>query len=99
MLELGEKSVRFHKEVGNKVFACGVDILVTLGELSKWIARGAKEKGLENSSIVSFEHRREATEFLSENLKQGDLVLVKGSRKMKLEDLVEDLKRAHVDQD
>lgn len=98
MLELGEKSARFHKEVGNKVFDCGVDILVTLGELSKWIAQGAKEKGLKNSSVMSFEDKEQAMEFLSKILKEGDLVLVKGSRKMKLEDLVQGLKRVHVDQ-
>jgi len=45
---------------------------------------------------MRFENKKEATEFLNKNLKQGDLVLVKGSRKMKLEDLVEELRRVHV---
>lgn len=98
MLELGEKSAKFHIEVGNKVYDCGVNLLVTVGKLSKWIAQGAKEAGLKNCSVISFEDKKKATEFLSENLKEGDLVLVKGSRKLKLEELVENLKRAHVNQ-
>jgi len=96
MLELGEKSQSLHQEVGNKVFDCGIDILVTVGGLSKWIARSAREKGLDNSSITSFEHKAEVSTFLRENLKPGDVVLVKGSRKMKLEDVVESLKKVYV---
>jgi len=98
MLELGEKSAVLHKEIGNIVFDCGVDILITLGKLSKWIARGAKEKGLRNSSVKDFQDKKKAMEFLNEILKDGDLVLVKGSRKMKLEDLVQGLKQVHIDQ-
>jgi len=96
MLELGEESKKLHKKLGYKVFDSGVDLLVTVGRDSKWIAQGAIEKGLENSSVMRFENKKEATEFLNKNLKQGDLVLVKGSRKMKLEDLVEELRRVHV---
>ncbi len=98
MLELGEQSAELHKAVGNKVSDYGVDILVTVGELSRWTARGAKEKGLKNSSLVCFDNKKDVIGFLSENLKEGDLVLVKGSRKMKLEDLVESLKRVYVGQ-
>jgi UDP-N-acetylmuramoyl-tripeptide--D-alanyl-D-alanine ligase len=98
MLELGKRSENFHKEAGNKVFDYGVDILVTVGNLSKFIAQGAKEKGLKNSSVISFDDKKNAIEYLCQNLKEGDLILVKGSRKMKLEDLVESLKRAYVNQ-
>ena len=96
MLELGDKSQSLHQEIGNKVFDSGVDILVTVGELSKWIARAAREKGLDHSSITSFEHKAEVSAFLRENLKPGDVVLVKGSRKLKLEDVVEGLRKVYV---
>ena len=98
MLELGEKSEALHRELGERVVESRIDLLITVGQLAKWIGQGAKEKGLENSSNKSFEHKAEAIEFLRENLKQGDLVLVKGSRRMKLEDLVEDLRKIYVNQ-
>jgi len=97
MLELGEESQTLHQAVGEKVFDCGVDILVTVGKNSKWIARAARERGLNSSSITSFEDKTEVSSFLRENLKEGDLVLVKGSRKMKLEDVVESLKKVYAD--
>ncbi len=98
MLELGEKTQTFHRELGNKVAKSGIDILITVGKLAKWVGQGAEGKGLEKDSIKSFEDKREAIEFLRENLKGGDLVLVKGSRRMKLEDLVESLRKIYVSQ-
>jgi UDP-N-acetylmuramoyl-tripeptide--D-alanyl-D-alanine ligase len=98
MLELGEKTQTFHRELGDKVAKSGIDILITVGKLAKWIGQGAEEKGLEKDSINSFEDKIEAIEFLRENLKAGDLVLVKGSRRMKLEELVENLRKVFVSQ-
>jgi UDP-N-acetylmuramoyl-tripeptide--D-alanyl-D-alanine ligase len=98
MLELGEKSETLHRELGERIVESKIDLLITVGKLAKWIGRGAKERGLENSSNKNFEDKGKAIEFLRENLKEGDLVLVKGSRRMKLEDLVEDLRKIYSNQ-
>ena len=92
MLELGEKSIDFHLEVGRKVAQFGVDLLVVVGELAHFIGQGAKEAGMNSGDILTFENNQKVSFYLLENLKEGDLVLVKGSRKMKTEEVVLSLK-------
>jgi UDP-N-acetylmuramoyl-tripeptide--D-alanyl-D-alanine ligase len=95
MLELGEKSYEFHKKVGEKVKECGVDYLYTLGELASGFAQGAGEKGLLKENIFSFQNKKELLEKLLEFLRPGDLVLFKGSRRMKMEEIVEGIKKLY----
>lgn len=95
MLELGEKSYEFHKKVGEKIKECGVDYLYTLGELASGFAQGAEEKGFIKKNIFSFKNKKELLEKLLEFLRSGDLVLFKGSRKMKMEEIVEGIKKLY----
>jgi len=92
MLELGEMAEYFHLEVGRKAACLGVDLLVVVGELAHFIGEGAKEAGMNSNNILTFENNQEVSLYLLENLKEGDLVLVKGSRKMKTEEVVLSLK-------
>ena len=92
MLELGEKSIDFHLEVGRKVAQFGVDLLVVVGEFARLIGEGAKKAGMSSHDILTFENNQEVSYYLLENLNEGDLVLVKGSRKMKTEEVVLSLK-------
>jgi len=92
MLELGEKAMDFHLEVGRKVAQGGIDLLLVVGELARFIGEGAKEVGMSSNNILTFENNQEVSFYLLENLKEGDLVLVKGSRKMKTEEVVLSLK-------
>ncbi len=92
MLELGEKAIDFHLEVGRKVAGLGVDLLVLVGKLARLIGEGAKEAGMNSKDIQTFESNQQVSFYLLENLKEGDLVLVKGSRKMKTEEVVLSLK-------
>jgi len=92
MLELGEKASDFHIEVGRKVAQCGVDLLLVVGELARFIGKGAKEAGMSHHNILTFENNQQISFYLLEKLKEGDLVLVKGSRKMKTEEVVLSLK-------
>lgn len=82
MKELGEETLRFHYEVGEYASLRQVDILVTLGELGKEIARGAKEHGI--SHTASFLDMEEMISYLKELLQPGDCVLFKGSNSMGL---------------
>jgi UDP-N-acetylmuramoyl-tripeptide--D-alanyl-D-alanine ligase len=92
MLELGEEEMNFHLELGRKAAQSGVKLLITVGDLAKFIGEGAREGGLNASDVISFENNQKVILYLLENLKEGDLVLVKGSRKMRTEDIVFSLK-------
>jgi UDP-N-acetylmuramoyl-tripeptide--D-alanyl-D-alanine ligase len=92
MLELGEKTFDYHFELGKSVVESGADILLTVGKLSFTIGQGAKEHGMSPEKILAFDNNEKVSSYLAENIKAGDLVLIKGSRKMKLEEVVLSLK-------
>jgi UDP-N-acetylmuramoyl-tripeptide--D-alanyl-D-alanine ligase len=92
MLELGEKAEDYHKEMGRKAAQLGVDRLLVVGKLAQLIAEGAKEAGMSSRQVQRFENNQEVGSHLLHNLKDGDLVLVKGSRKMRTEEVVLTLK-------
>lgn len=88
MLELGNISEEAHREVGREVVNLGIDYLFVVGERSRDIARGAKEAGMSEDKIYHFPFTMEAGLFLQERLQEGDIVLVKGSRGAKMEQVV-----------
>ncbi len=95
MFELGAEEERGHKQVG--AYAAGIGgltYLITVGELGKFIAQGAREAGIDGEKIFSFTNTSEAVDFLNDNLPAGAWVLVKGSRGMKMERVVEGLLKA-----
>lgn len=89
MLELGEHAERAHLEIGELAAEQGIDRLVTVGEASRWIAEGATRRGL--TEISSFEKSSNVAEALKPELRPGDIILVKGSRGMTMEVIVEGL--------
>lgn len=91
MLELGEKSKHFHREIGKLIPQSDIDLLLTFGNLSEFIAQSAKDSNMNKTKILSFSDRGEVISYLSKNLCDGDLLLVKGSRKMELEKVVDAL--------
>jgi UDP-N-acetylmuramoyl-tripeptide--D-alanyl-D-alanine ligase len=92
MLELGEKTLDYHFELGKSVAESGIDLLLTVGKHSPAISQGAKQHGMNPERIFAFDNNERVSSYLLENLKAGDLVLIKGSRKMKLEEVVLSLK-------
>ena len=86
MLELGDFSQQGHYQVGQYAREKGVDVLVGIGPLSKEIVAGYGEGGL------WFETNQQAIDYLKETLREGDAVLVKGSRGMKTDQIVAALK-------
>jgi UDP-N-acetylmuramoyl-tripeptide--D-alanyl-D-alanine ligase len=93
MLELGEKEIEYHIQAGRQVAEWGWDILVTVGILSQYIAEGALSSGMRTDQVFSFKNSEEAAGELSLLLQEGDLVLVKASRKIETEKIVERLKK------
>jgi len=92
MLELGELSQSAHEETGRQA-AVVADLLVTVGRRALGIAQGARRSGLGSESVFSFGSNTEAASFLRPMLKGGDVVLVKGSRGMKMEEIVEGIEQ------
>ncbi|AIS52711.1 UDP-N-acetylmuramoyl-tripeptide--D-alanyl-D-alanine ligase MurF [Thermoanaerobacter kivui] len=91
MLELGEYSKEAHKDIGKFVLECGIDVLVTSGNFAKYIAEEAKICGMNSSNIFICKNNEEANKVLDSIIKEGDLILVKGSRGMKMEQIVHHL--------
>ncbi|MEW6610507.1 MAG: UDP-N-acetylmuramoyl-tripeptide--D-alanyl-D-alanine ligase [Patescibacteria group bacterium] len=92
MLELGAFTKEAHEEVGAAVVAkANADLLVTVGERARDIARSAEMGGLSKDVIFSFATPEEAGRFIQNRLQEGDVLLVKGSRGMHMEKIVKEL--------
>ena len=91
MAELGEESPALHERVGTHA-ARRVDVLLVSGEYAAELARGAQLGGLEKGQIVFIETNEGAARWLREHARPDDVVLLKGSRKYKLEEIVEELR-------
>lgn len=90
MAELGKYSESEHRMIGLRV-ASIADVLVTVGEPARDIARGAKEAGMDETHIVEFTDSVEAGRWLDAQVKKGDIVLVKGSQSVRMEKAVKDI--------
>jgi UDP-N-acetylmuramoyl-tripeptide--D-alanyl-D-alanine ligase len=93
MLELGAHAETLHRESGRAAHAAGLDGLIVVGGLpAQALAEGAAEAGLPAHNIVFVPDRTAATEEVLRRVRPGDLVLVKGSRSIGLDAVVERLK-------
>lgn len=92
MFEMGEHAEYGHRLVGKGAVE-NTDILITIGDISKFIGIEAKENGLDASKIYHFNTKEEAINQLDGIINAGDIVLVKASRGMKLEKIVEYLNK------
>ena len=89
MLELGREKEGFHYQAGaDAAGAC--DVLVAVGELAKLAAEAAGKRGIRASNIFTCASSLEAREILYKKIVPGrdDIVLVKGSRSMKMEEIL-----------
>lgn len=91
MLEMGEWAHDAHLDVGKFAAENETDYLFTVGENGRYIAEGAIQSGMPREKVFSYEDTGLAVVFLKELLKSGDAVLVKGSRGMKMESIVQAL--------
>jgi len=88
MFELGNRAREGHREMGHTAVQEGVEFLVTVGDLAEEIAAGARQAGLQEERLRVCRDNREAITVLQGILRQGDTILVKGSRGMKMEEIV-----------
>ena len=93
MFELGEFSEKLHRKVGTEIYKNNIDKLFLIGENAKFIGNEAEKEGYENKNILYFETREDLAKALIENLKNGDVALIKASNGMKLFKVAEKLKK------
>jgi len=96
MAELGSLADLAHFRLGEQVAHSGIEGLVTVGALARRIAEGARAAGMDAATVRPCTTVGEASEVLDDLLTRGDAVLVKASRSMKLESVVEGILRPHV---
>ncbi len=93
MLELGERQKDFHRAAGKSAALNRIDMLITVGPLAKHMAEGALDSGMALNHILSFSDSEEAAREIPSLLKENDTVLIKGSRGVHIEKIVNSLKK------
>lgn len=96
MLELGEGSPDFHYRSGKLAAQSGLDYIVGVRGNAQHLVNAARLHGYDESHAVFFEEVNRAAQWLEQQLQAGDLILVKGSRGVKTERVIERLQWRHV---
>jgi UDP-N-acetylmuramoyl-tripeptide--D-alanyl-D-alanine ligase len=91
MLELGPTAARSHARLGRLAAGSRIDVLLAVGPLSRHAAAAARAARTARPAVHPFDDSESAARFLLSEARRGDLVLVKGSRGMKMERLVQAL--------
>jgi UDP-N-acetylmuramoyl-tripeptide--D-alanyl-D-alanine ligase len=94
MLELGTTSPELHRAVGRQCQEAGADWLMAVQGDAQFVAEGARQAGLPAERARFFATPEEAAEHCRQLLQPGDVALVKGSRGVHLEKVVEFLQAA-----
>ena len=91
VLELGGFSRQMHQKMGEEVVNNNIDILVTVGKEAKIIADTVKNKS-ENVEVYLFDNNTDASNLIKEKMKENDVILVKASNGMHVEEIVNSIK-------
>jgi UDP-N-acetylmuramoyl-tripeptide--D-alanyl-D-alanine ligase len=94
MAELGAASAAMHERVGAAAAGSDLAALLVGGDYAADLERGARRAGLDPSRLVRFDRNGDAVRWLRANARAGDIVLLKGSRRYRLEEVVEGLRDA-----
>lgn len=86
MLELGKKEKELHKEIGKNMLLRKKDVVLTFGNLSSYISREIEKRGFRT---LHFKSKEKLRSFLYEIIREGDIVAIKGSRGIKMEEIYE----------
>ena len=94
MLELGEQSTQLHTQLGRRIARSSVGLLVAIGSQAEYIARAAAEANRTGLEVIHYPSADEAGRAVNTWLTAGDMVLVKASRAVGAECVVEAIGRA-----
>ena len=96
MRELGQTSAELHRQAGNLAAKTGkIDWIIGVGGYAAQMVEGAVAAGVPEEQTKFFSSSEDAASFLTDLLTSGDLLLVKGSRGVKMERVVEGLLTVH----
>ncbi|MCP6719215.1 MAG: hypothetical protein KJI71_03220 [Patescibacteria group bacterium] len=87
---IGKYTIEAHEAIGEKVFE-NADLLFTFGARANFIAKGARSKGMLLEKIFHFDTIEEGKIEIQKIIKEGDVVLVDGSKEMKMQEIVEEI--------
>jgi UDP-N-acetylmuramoyl-tripeptide--D-alanyl-D-alanine ligase len=96
MLELGNFTKEAHEQLGEKVSELSIDFLLALGEEAPIVVESAIRHGFPLERVRVVESHSEAISILKQMIQNGDWILVKGSRRMAMEKIVEGLTEGRV---
>jgi UDP-N-acetylmuramoyl-tripeptide--D-alanyl-D-alanine ligase len=88
MMELGEEAVHFHQMIGKSMAEKKIDFLITVGDMAEHIAQGALKSGMAQENVLRARGHEEAAEMIRRVTSPGDVVLIKGSRVNKMEEVI-----------
>lgn len=91
MLEMGEFARESHVNIGKFAVSKGIEYIIAIGKNANNTISGALEQGARENNVFMFDSNEEAKGFLKKFISKGDYILVKGSRGMKMEEIVESL--------
>jgi len=91
VLGIGKYTIEAHETIGERVAKVS-DLLFTIGQRAKFIAQGAKNKGMSEQKIFQFDKIEQAKIVLQNEIKKDDLILIDGSKEMKMAEIVEEIK-------
>lgn len=92
MLELGSETSRYHLHAGKLVAAAGARYLVAMGEHGAQIIEGARRAGMNRAQTYLATSHGEMIDALTANVREHDMLFLKGSRKVALDKVVEAMK-------
>ncbi len=91
IIGIGKYTIEAHEAIGERV-AKAADLLFTFGPRAKFIAKGSFEKGMNFEKISQFDTIEEGKLKLQDEIKEGDLILVDGSREMEMGKIIAEIK-------
>lgn len=95
MRELGDSAEGLHEATGRLTAESGFAELCLFGEMARCYKKGALAGGMDLSAVKIFDTREEMASYLKGSLKRGDVVLVKGSRSTRMDEVVKNLTGAN----
>ena len=94
MAELGPQSIALHWQMGKDIVQIGgAELVIACGQFARHVTAGARSTGLDRARAVPCDTIEDAMPYVGQAVLPGDIVLVKGSRVMAMERLIEALKQ------
>jgi len=90
MLEIGEYAPEAHRRAGRKAAEIA-DLIFAVGSRAKFIVESATKSGFDEKKIFQFDVSADAAKIVQEQIQEGDIILVKGSRAMKMEEIIKEI--------